>query len=63
MACTDKCIPVTCLLKSGFCFDRPEARAQVMQDYKGWLMQLPTVTPLVFPKMSEFDEKLYPKKS
>lgn len=41
---------------------KPEARDQIMQDYKGWLAQLETATPLVFPKMSEFDEKLYPKK-
>lgn len=40
---------------------KPEARDQIMQDYKGWLAQLETATPLVFPKMSEFDEKLYPK--
>jgi len=42
---------------------KPEARAQILQDYKNWLAQLPTATPLAFPKMSEFDEKLYPKKS
>lgn len=40
---------------------KPEARDQIMQDYKGWLAQLETATPLVFPKMNEFDEKLYPK--
>lgn len=42
---------------------KPEAREQIMQDYRGWLAQLQTATPLVFPKMSEFDEKLYPKKA
>lgn len=42
---------------------KPEVRDQIMQDYKGWLAQLETATPLVFPKMSEFDEKLYPKKA
>lgn len=41
---------------------KPEARDQIMQDYKGWLAQLETATPLVFPKMNEFDEKLYPIK-
>lgn len=40
---------------------KPEARDQIMRDYKGWLAQLETATPLVFPKMNEFDEKLYPK--
>lgn len=42
---------------------KPEAREQVMQDYRGWLAQLPTATPLEFTKMSDFDEKLYPRKA
>ena len=41
---------------------KPEAREQIMQDYRGWLASLPALEPLVFPKMGEFDEKLYPRK-
>lgn len=41
---------------------KPEVREQILQNYKDWLAQLPTATPLVFPKMGEFDERLYPKK-
>lgn len=40
---------------------KPEAREQIMQDYRGHLARLPELEPLRFPKMSEFDEKLYPK--
>lgn len=40
---------------------KPEARENIMQDYKAWLKTLPNAEPLVFPKMSEFDERLYPK--
>lgn len=39
----------------------PEARAQIMQDYKGWLAQLGSATPLEFPKLSDFDEKFNPR--
>ena len=39
----------------------PEARQQVMQDYRGWLAQLETATPLVFPSLADFDERFYPK--
>ena len=41
---------------------KPEARDAIMQNYREWLKVMPESTPLVFPKMSEFDEKLYPKK-
>jgi NAD(P)H dehydrogenase (quinone) len=41
---------------------KPEAREKIMQNYREWLKVMPSSTPLVFPKMSEFDEKLYPKK-
>lgn len=41
---------------------KPEARDEVMQEYKSWLASAPTLAPLAFPKMSDFDEKLYPKK-
>lgn len=40
---------------------KPEQRAQIMEDYKQWLAALPTQEPLKFPKMGDFDEKLYPK--
>ena len=39
----------------------PEAREQIMQDYKVWLSQLETAQPLEFPKLGDFDERLYPK--
>lgn len=41
---------------------KPEQRAEIMEQYKAWLAALPSAEPLRFPKMSEFDEKLYPKK-
>lgn len=41
---------------------KPEAREKIMQDYREWLKALPDAKPLSFPKMSEFDERLYPKK-
>lgn len=41
---------------------KPEAREQIMLEYKAHLAAIPALTPLGFPKMSEFDEKLYPKK-
>lgn len=41
---------------------KPEARDAIMQNYREWLKVMPDSTPLVFPKMSDFDEKLYPKK-
>ncbi|MDP2228013.1 MAG: NAD(P)H-dependent oxidoreductase [Moraxellaceae bacterium] len=41
---------------------KPEARDAIMADYRGWLAGIESATPLSFPKMSEFDEKLYPKK-
>lgn len=40
---------------------KPEAREQIMQDYRAHLASIPELEPLRFPKMSEFDEKLYPK--
>jgi NAD(P)H dehydrogenase (quinone) len=40
---------------------KPEAREKIMQDYRAHLASIPTLEPLRFPKMSEFDEKLYPK--
>lgn len=41
---------------------KPEQRTEIMERYRGWLAQLPTAQPLEFVKMSDFDEKLYPKK-
>jgi NAD(P)H dehydrogenase (quinone) len=40
---------------------KPEARDEIMQQYRDWLAALPTATPLEFVKMGDFDEKLYPK--
>lgn len=40
---------------------KPEQREAVMQDYRAWLAALPQAAPLRFPRMSEFDERLYPK--
>lgn len=40
---------------------KPEAREQVMHDYRQWLAALPQAEPLSFVKMSDFDEKLYPR--
>ena len=40
---------------------KPEARDQVMRDYRQWLAALPQAEPLSFVKMSDFDEKLYPR--
>lgn len=39
----------------------PEARQQIMQDYRGWLGGLDAATPLVFPSLADFDERFYPK--
>lgn len=41
---------------------KPEAREQIMQDYKAHLAGIASLAPLRFPKMSDFDEKLYPLK-
>jgi len=41
---------------------KPEAREQIMLDYKAHLAAIPSLAPLDFPKMSDFDEKLYPRK-
>lgn len=41
---------------------KPEQRAEILEQYKVWLAELPAATPLQFPRMGDFDEKLYPKK-
>lgn len=41
---------------------KPEAREQIMQDYKTHLAGIASLAPLSFPKMSDFDERLYPLK-
>lgn len=41
---------------------KPEAREEIMEAYKRHLAGVAEMQPLVFPKMSDFDEKLYPKK-
>jgi NAD(P)H dehydrogenase (quinone) len=40
---------------------KPEAREQVLLDYKSYLANLDELTPLRYPHMDEFDGKLYPK--
>lgn len=39
-----------------------EARQQMLHDYAERLLQLETLTPLQFPSLAEFDERLYPKR-
>lgn len=41
----------------------PEARQQILEDYKQYLQNLDQLQPLEFPTMDQFDDKLYPKKS
>ena len=38
-----------------------EARQQVLMDYEQWLTRLDTLAPLSFPRMGDFDQRLYPK--
>lgn len=40
---------------------QPEERARYLNDYKQRLQALDDLTPLAFPSMDDFDEKLYPK--
>lgn len=39
-----------------------EARQNLLDDYKEYLLHLDQLTPLYFPKIADFDEQLYPKK-
>lgn len=39
----------------------PEARSEILSDYAAYLGKLDTLEPLVFPKIEDFDAKLYPK--
>jgi NAD(P)H dehydrogenase (quinone) len=41
---------------------KPEARTEIMEQYKAWLAQLSMAQPLEFVKMGDFDERLYPRK-
>lgn len=41
---------------------KPEAREKIMQDYREYLASIPALEPLRFPRMEEFDEKLYPRR-
>jgi len=41
---------------------KPEAREQIMQDFRAHLAGIAEMEPLAFPNMSDFDEKLFPKK-
>jgi len=38
-----------------------EGRQQILLDYRQRLLQLDTLEPLRFPRMEDFDERLYPK--
>ena len=38
----------------------PEARGQILQDYRQRLGQLDELTPLVFPSLDNFDSRLHP---
>ena len=40
----------------------PEARQQILEDYKQYLQNLDQLQPLEFPTLDQFDDKLYPKK-
>ena len=40
----------------------PEARQQILEDYKLYLQNLDQLQPLEFPTLDQFDDKLYPKK-
>jgi len=40
----------------------PDAREKILEDYHTYLVGLPELQPLEFPKISDFDERLYPKK-
>ncbi|MFI7965791.1 flavodoxin family protein, partial [Acinetobacter baumannii] len=37
-----------------------EARETILEDYVTYLTHLDQLEPLKFPKLEEFDEKLYP---
>lgn len=39
---------------------KPEARGQILEEYKAYLGKLEELEPLRFPRMEEFDAKLYP---
>ncbi|MFZ4535138.1 NAD(P)H-dependent oxidoreductase [Propionivibrio sp.] len=41
----------------------PEARQMMLQYYRKRLLTIDQATPLIFPRMEDFDEKLYPKVS
>ena len=40
----------------------PEARQQILEDYKQYLQNLDQLQPLEFSTLDQFDDKLYPKK-
>jgi NAD(P)H dehydrogenase (quinone) len=40
----------------------PEARQQVLENYKQYLQNLDQLQPLEFPTLDQFDDKLFPKK-
>ena len=40
----------------------PEARQEILDDYRDRLLNLDQLTPLSFPRIEDFDARLYPKK-
>ncbi len=38
-----------------------EARAAVLAEWRNWLLSLQRASPLSFPRLDDFDERLYPK--
>lgn len=41
---------------------KPEACAQILEEYRAYLGLLDVLEPMLFPQMEEFDAKLYPLK-
>jgi NAD(P)H dehydrogenase (quinone) len=38
------------------------AREKILEDYRTHLLRLETATPLTYPRMQDFDDRLYPKR-
>lgn len=41
---------------------RHEARLAILEDWRRWLLALEQAEPLPFPRLDDFDERLYPKR-
>jgi NAD(P)H dehydrogenase (quinone) len=37
------------------------ARAAILEEWRHWLLSLERASPLPFPRLDDFDERLYPK--